>query len=172
MSQSENSDSAPVKNSATAERKSEREMVVTRSFDAPAHILFDAWTKPELFRQWWVPKSYGLLLLSCEMDVRIGGSYRLEFGHPGSDQPMVFFGSYIEVILNTRIAWTNEENEEGAVTTVTFHEQNGKTMLVVHDLYPSKEALDNEIASGATGGMLETLGQLEAFVVNSPDSEN
>jgi uncharacterized protein YndB with AHSA1/START domain len=172
MNQSEKSDSAPVKNSATAERKSEREMVVTRSFDAPAHILFDAWTKPELFRQWWVPKSYGLLLLSCEMDVRVGGRYRLEFGHPDSDQPMVFFGSYSEVIPNARIAWSNEESEDGAVTTVTFDEQDGKTMLVVHDLYPSKVALDNEIASGGTGGMRETLDQLEAFIVKSPGTEN
>jgi uncharacterized protein YndB with AHSA1/START domain len=164
MNQATSNERASIKNITTAERKSDREMVVTRSFDAPAHILFDAWTKPDLFRQWWVPKSYGLSLLSCEMDVRVGGKYRLEFGHPASEQPMAFFGTYTEIIPNARIAWTNEESEDGALTTVTFEEQGGKTVLMVHDLYPSKEALDNEIASGATGGMQETLGQLDAFI--------
>jgi uncharacterized protein YndB with AHSA1/START domain len=166
MGQVPDSESTPRKNQATMERKSDRETVVTRTFDAPAHILFEAWTKPELFKQWWVPKSFGLSLLSCEMDVRAGGKYRLEFGHLGSEQPMAFFGTYIEVIANTRIAWTNEESDKGAVTTVTFEEFGGKTMLVIHDLYPSKEALDNEIASGATSGMSETLDQLEEFVAN------
>jgi uncharacterized protein YndB with AHSA1/START domain len=159
------SEPTPVQNHATMERKSDRETVVTRTFDAPAHILFETWSKSELFRQWWVPRSYGLSLLSCEMDVRVGGRYRLEFGDPASEQPMAFFGTYIEVIPNACIAWTNEESEEGAVTTVTFEEFDGKTMLVVHDLYPSKEVLDNEIACGATGGMGETLDQLDALIV-------
>jgi uncharacterized protein YndB with AHSA1/START domain len=122
----------PMTSRTKVERKSDREVVVTRSFDAPARVLFEAWTKPELFKQWWVPKSFGLSLLSCEMDVRVGGRYRLEFGHPSSEQPMAFFGSYIEVIPSARIVWTNEESEEGAVTTVTFEERGGKTVLVLH----------------------------------------
>jgi len=161
------SESTSTQDCTLIERKSDREMVVTRIFDAPARIVFEAWTKPELFRQWWVPKSFGLSLLSCEMDVRVGGRYRLEFGHLDFERPMAFFGRYVEVIENARLVWTNEESEQGAVTTVTFQEQGGKTILKAHDLYPSKDALDSEIASGATGGMNETLDQLEAFIVTS-----
>lgn len=98
------------------------------------------------------------------MDVRVGGKYRLEFGHPASDQPTTFFGSYIEVIPDARVAWTNEESPDGATTTVTFEEVDGRTNIVIHDLFHSKEALDNEIASRATTGMSETLAQLEAFI--------
>jgi uncharacterized protein YndB with AHSA1/START domain len=165
MVQTTDSDADPVNKKITIERVSDRETVVTRWFDAPPHIVFKAWTNADLFRQWWVPKSFGLTLLSCEMDVRIGGTYRLEFGHPASDQPMAFFGTYIDVVPDARLAWTNEESETGAVTTVTFEARDGQTLLVIHDLYPSKEVLDNEIASGATGGMPETLDQLEQFLV-------
>jgi uncharacterized protein YndB with AHSA1/START domain len=149
----------------TAERTSERELVVRRTVDAPAHIVFEAWTKPELFRRWWVPKSYGLTLLSCEMDVRVGGEYRLGFLHEGST--MEFYGTYREVTPPSRLVWTNEEGDGGVtVTTVTFDEKDGKTLLVVHDLYPSKEALDAAIASGSTGGMPDQLDQLEELLVS------
>jgi uncharacterized protein YndB with AHSA1/START domain len=157
--------SMPKRNDTNMERVSDRESVVTRRFDAPAHIVFEAWSKPELFRRWWVPDSFGMTLLSCEMDVRVGGRYRLIFDHPASEQPMAFFGSYTEVIPNARIVWTNEESEEGSITTVTFEEQGGKTMLVVHNLHPSKEALDNEIASGATTAMQEQLDVLEQLLL-------
>jgi uncharacterized protein YndB with AHSA1/START domain len=144
------------------ERKSEREMVVTRTFNAPARIVFEAWTRPELFKRWWVPKSVGVSLLSCEMDVRTGGKYRLVFGNEASN-PMEFFGRYIEVTPPSRLVWTNDEGDEGgAVTTVTFEEKGGQTLLVIHDLYPSKEALD---ASGFTDAMPETLDQLDELLV-------
>src|SRR5690242_7726929 len=146
------SEATPMKNRTTVERKSEREVVVTRSFNAPAHIVFEAWTKPELFKQWWVPKSMGMLLRSCEMDVRVGGGYRLEFGHDAS-KPMAFFGRYIEVTPNSSLAWTNEESPDGPVTTVTFEEKGGKTLVVLHELYRSKEALD------AAGGAADALGE-------------
>jgi uncharacterized protein YndB with AHSA1/START domain len=147
------------------ERKSERELVVTRTINGPARIVFEAFTKPELFKRWWVPKSFGLSLLSCELDVRVGGTYRLVFSHNGSE-PMAFFGRYIEVAPNSRLVWTNDEGDDGgAVTTATFEEKAGKTLLVLYDLYPSKEALDAAIASGSTGGMSETLDQLDELVV-------
>src|SRR5678815_686133 len=130
----------PMKNRTTVERKSARELVVTRTFNGPARIVFEAWTKPELIRRWWVPKSMGMSLLSCDMDVRVGGGYRLEFSHEGSTS--AFFGTYKEVTPHSRLVWTNEESEDGAITTVTFQEQDGKTLLVMHELYPSKEALD------------------------------
>jgi len=153
-----------MKNRTTAERKSDRELVVTRTVNGPARIVFEAWTKPELFKQWWVPKSFGLSLLSCELDVRVGGRYRLVFRHEGST--MEFFGTYREVTPHSRLVWTNDEAEEGGpVTTVTFEEKGEKTLLVVHDLYPSKEALDAAIASGSTSGMPETLDQLDELLV-------
>jgi uncharacterized protein YndB with AHSA1/START domain len=132
---------SPTKNRTTVEQKSDRELVVRRTVNAPAHLVFEAWTKAELFRRWWVPKSYSLNLLSCEMDVRVGGQYRLTFQH--EDSTMEFFGTYLEVTPNSRLVWTNEEGDAGStITTVTFEENDGKTLLVVSDLYPSPEAVD------------------------------
>lgn len=155
----------PMSNRTTSERMSERELVITRTFDAPARLVFEAWTTPELFKQWWVPKSSGATLLSCEQDVRVGGNYRLEFAHPKTTAPMAFFGRYLEVVRNARLVWTNEESEDGAVTTVSFEEEEGKTRLVMRELYPSKKALD--VASeGMDGAMSETFGQLDAFLTH------
>jgi len=153
------------KQQTTAERQSDRELVVTRIFNAPARIVFEAWTKPELFTRWWVPKSFGITLISCEMDIRTGGSYRLVMGHPASEQPMAFFGRYIEVTPPSRLVWTNEEGgEDGAVTTVTFEDRGDETLVVMCDLYPSKEALDGAIASGSTSGFNETFAQLDELL--------
>ncbi len=163
MDERKMSELSPMKNRATVERKSERELVVTRTINGPARIVFEAWTKPELFKQWWVPKSMGLSLRSYEADVRAGGKYRLVFVH-GASEPMAFYGRYIEVTPHSRLAWTNEEaGEDGAVTTVTFEEKAGKTLLVLSELYPSKEALER--ASGSADALPETLEQLEEFVV-------
>jgi uncharacterized protein YndB with AHSA1/START domain len=149
----------------TVERKSGRELVTTRIFDAPAHIVFEAWTKPALFKLWWAPKSTGMSLLACEMDVRAGGGYRLEF-ELGASKPLAFFGRYVEVVPPSRLVWTNEEGGGDAVTTVTFEEAGGKTRLVMHELYPSKEALDGAIAGmeGTEGGMPETFSQLDELL--------
>jgi len=155
---------APAKDRTTVERKSERELAVTRTINGPARIVFEAFTKAELFKRWWVPKSFGLTLLSCELDVRVGGTYRLVFRHEGSD--MAFFGRYTEVTPHSRLVWTNDEGgDDGAVTTVTFEEAGGKTVVVLRDLYPSKEALDAAIASGSTSGNSEAFDQLEELVV-------
>ena len=156
----------PVKPPTTTERRSERELVVTRTVNAPARIVFEAWTQPELLKRWWAPKTYGVVFLSCEADVRVGGTYRFVFGHAASPEPMAFFGRYLEVVPNARLSWTNEEaGDAGAVSTVTFEETAGQTRVAVHDLYPSKEALDAALASGSTGGMCETFEQLEEFLV-------
>ena len=160
------SESNATKNPTTVERKSERELVVTRTFNGPARIVFEAWTKPELLKRWWAPKSFGVSFLSCEADVRTGGKYRFVFGHASSEQPMAFFGRYIEVTPHSRLVWTNDEGEDGgAVTTVTFEERGGKTLVTMHDLYPSKEALDDAIASGSTSGTGETFEQLDELLV-------
>ena len=165
MDEKRGSERTAMKNGTTVERKSDREVVVTRTFNAPARIVFDAWTKPELFQRWWVPKSCGASLLSCDMDVRAGGTYRLVFSHPASPEPMAFFGRYNEVTPPSRLVWTNDEGgEDGAVTTVTFEERGAETLVVMRDLYPSKEALDAAIASGSTSGFSETFEQLDAFL--------
>jgi uncharacterized protein YndB with AHSA1/START domain len=153
-----------MKTHTTVERTSERELVITRTLNGPARIVFEAWTTPDLLKQWWAPKSSGLTLLSCEADVRVGGRYRFEFGHEAAKEPMAFFGRYIEVTPHSRLAWTNEESADGAVTTVTFEEKDGKTLLVMHELYPSKQALDAVIA-GMEGGMAETFEQLDELLV-------
>jgi len=148
-------------NPTGVERKSDLELVVTRTVDAPAHLVFEAWTKADLFRRWWVPKSFGLDLLSCEMDVRVGGRYRLVF--PYEDSTMEFFGTYLEVTPHSRLVWTSDEGDGGqTITTVTFEETAGKTLIVLHDLYPSKEAVD----TGSTGAMPEALDQLEALLAS------
>lgn len=162
----ERKEGEPVTNRTTTERTSERELVVTRTFNAPAHLVFKAWTTPELLLRWWAPKSFGITFISCEADARTGGSYRFVFGHPSSEPPMAFFGRYIEVIPDARLVWTNEESgEAGAVTTVTFEERGGETLVVVRDLYPSKEALDEAIASESTGAFSEQFEELDAVLV-------
>jgi uncharacterized protein YndB with AHSA1/START domain len=154
-------------NETTIERTSDRELVVTRTFNAPARLVFEAWTTTELFKRWWVPKSTGLTLLSCETDVRTGGTYRLVFSHPSLPEPMAFFGRYLEVTPHSRIVWTNDEGgDAGAVTTVTLTEKNGQTLLVMTDLYPSKQALDEAIASGSTSGNGETFDQLDELLAS------
>jgi uncharacterized protein YndB with AHSA1/START domain len=155
----------PMKNRTTAERKSDRELVVTRTINGPARLVFEAWSKPELFKQWWTPKSAGMTIVSCEMDVRTGGTYRLVIKHPAAPEPMAFYGKYLEVTPGARIVWTNEESgDAGQISTVTFEEKAGKTLVTMLELYPSKEALDEAIASGSQSGTMETFDQLEEFV--------
>lgn len=150
----------------TVERTSDRELAVTRTITGPARIVFEAWSRPELFQRWWVPKSCGGSLISFDADIRTGGAYRLLMGHPSSAQPLAFFGRYIEVTPHARLVWTNDEGgEDGPVTTVTFEERGGATRVVVHELYPSKEALDGAMASGSTSGWGEQFAQLDDLIV-------
>ncbi len=152
-------------NRTTVERTSDREVLVTRTFDAPARFVFEAWTKPDLFKQWWVPRSMGMTLRSCELDVRTGGRYRLVFGDDHAN-PVAFFGRYLEVVPNRRIVWTNEESgADASVTTVTFQEKNGKTTLVMSELYSTKEALD-AAGTGAQEATHETFAQLDELLAS------
>ncbi len=143
-----------------AERRSDRELVVTRRFNGPARLVFEAWTKPELLLRWWAPKSFGMTFLSCEIDARTGGSYKFVFSHPQFEQTMAFFGRYIEVKAHSLLVWTNEESSEGSVTTVTFEDMGTQTLLTLHELYPSKEALDEAIESGSPGAYPEQFNEL------------
>jgi uncharacterized protein YndB with AHSA1/START domain len=145
------------------ERTSDREVVVTRTINGPARIVFEAFTKAELFKRWWVPKSIGMTLLSCELDARVGGTYRLVFAH--DPEPAAFFGTYVEVKPYSRLAWTNDEGGEGGpVTTVTFEEKGGTTLVVLCESYPTKEALD-AAGTGAADAMVETFDQLDELLV-------
>jgi uncharacterized protein YndB with AHSA1/START domain len=160
MTSSEGSAPKAAKHRTVVERSSDREVVVTRTIDAPVRIVFETWTNAELFRRWWVPKSFPVTLLACDLDARVGGKYRLVFGHDG--KTMEFFGTYLEVVPGARLVWTNEETEGGgAVTTVSFEEREGKTLIVLRDLHPSKQALDE---SGAHEAFPETFDQLEELV--------
>lgn len=155
-----------MKSQTKVERKSERDLVVSRVINGPSRFVFEAWTNPELFQKWWVPKSAPMTLVSCEMDARTGGKYRLLFR--AGTQSMEFFGEYLEVTPYSRLVWTNDEGGEDAasITTVTFEEVNGTSLVIVHDRYPSKEALDDAIASGSTGGLPEQLEQLEQLIAS------
>lgn len=157
-------------NPTSVERVSERELVIKRTFNGPASVVFEAWTRPELIQRWWTPKSFGITFVSCEADVRTGGTYRFVFSHPASDQPMAFFGRYLEVTPGSRLVWTNEESADGAVTTVTFEEIDGRTLLVLHELYPSKQALEDSLANGspnAAGEQFALLDEVLASLVSS-----
>lgn len=157
------------KNSSTVDRKSDRELVVTRTFDAPARLVFKAWTTSELFARWWVPKSFCLKLLSCEVDARVGGKYKLTFEHEGN--PLSFFGTYLEVVPSSRLVWTNEEGGEGgAVTTVVFEEKDGKTLMVMTDRHATKEALDEALGNGSCEGLPETFEQLAELLATQTTS--
>ncbi len=153
----------PMRAHTTVERKSGRELVITRTFAGPARIVFQAWTTPEILRRWWIPKASGMTFVRCEADVRVGGRYRFEFLHPAAPTPIAFFGRYLEVTPNARLVWTNEESDPGSVTTVTFEEKGGRTLLVLHDLYPSKEALDAAF-EGMEGGMPAQFEQLDELL--------
>jgi uncharacterized protein YndB with AHSA1/START domain len=159
-----NASSAAAMNPTHVERKSDREFVATRAFNAPARLVYEAWRNPDLFRKWWVPEGAGMTLESCEMDVRTGGKYRLVFRHPAFDEPMAFFGRYTDVVPNERIAWTNEEEgDQGAVTTVTFEERDGKTHVSYSELYPTAAACDEALA-GSAEGLPGQFAQLDAML--------
>jgi uncharacterized protein YndB with AHSA1/START domain len=158
------SEPAAMAGGGTESRRTERELIVTRTFEAPARLVFEAWTTPELLMRWWAPKSFGIDFRSCDADVRVGGTYRFVFGVPGSDQEMAFVGRYLEVEPPTRLVWTNEESDDGPVTTVTFEERDGKTLLVLHDRYPSSEALDEALASGSTSAYPEQFEALDGLL--------
>ena len=155
----------PQTTNQTTTEHTERELIVTRTFDGPARIVFKAWTTPDLLMRWWVPKSFGITFISCEVDARTGGSYKFVFGHPYFEKPMAFFGRYLEVVPNARLVWTNEEGEDASVTTVTFEEKDGKTLLVLRELYPSKDAFAAAIASGSVAGYDEQFVNLDQLIV-------
>ncbi|MFD1189240.1 SRPBCC domain-containing protein [Phenylobacterium conjunctum] len=153
-------DPAKPNHPTTVSRKGDREVVVSRLFDAPVQAVFDAWANPELFRQWWAPKSMGAVITACEIDARTGGGYRITFGE-GADA-MTFFGRYLEVTPPLRLVWTNEEGEDGPVTTVTFEADGERALLTMSEAYPGPVPEDALAGQQAMAG--EQLGQLEALL--------
>lgn len=161
----QNASSPAATKHTSVEAKGDLELVVKRTFDAPARIVFEAWTKPELFKSWWIPKSIGMSIVKADFDIRTGGSYRLEFKHPDFDQPMAFFGTYKEVTPHTRLVWTNDESDQGALTTVTFEEKGDQTFLTLHERYPTREARDEAI-TGSAEGLPEQFAQLDDLLAS------
>lgn len=165
MSEGSGSGASVGRHRTTVERVSEREVVVRRLFNAPVRLVFEAWRRPELFMRWWVPKSMGMTLLSCELDVHVGGRYRLVFDH--DPDPVAFFGTYLEVVVPSRLVWTNEEGGGGGpLTTVTFEEQGGQTLVEMRELHASKASLD-AAGTGAAEATIETFGQLDELLVET-----
>lgn len=161
MDAKKENENTSTQNDTTVERISNRDLVITRTINGSARMVFEAFTKAELLKQWWVPKSTGMTLRSCETDVRVGGGYRLVYNLDAAE-PMAFYGRYLEVIPYSRLVWTNDEgNDGGAVTTVTFEETDGKTRLTMHDRYPLEDSFDETMESC----MRESLDQLNDFIV-------
>jgi uncharacterized protein YndB with AHSA1/START domain len=168
MRRAATSERAP-RNETIVERTSDRELVVTRTFNAPAHIVFEAWTEPELLKRWWAPKSFGVSLFECDQDLRVGGAYRFAFGRDPKD-PEVFSGRYLEVDPPSRLVLTQlyeRMSDVGdVVATAAFEESEGRTRLTLRQLFPSKEALEGALASGMGRGMRVTLDQLDELVAS------
>jgi uncharacterized protein YndB with AHSA1/START domain len=164
-------DKSAARNETIVERTSDRELVVTRTFNAPAHIVFEAWTKPELLKRWWAPKSFGVSLFECEQDLCVGGAYRFAFGRD-PETPEVFSGRYLEVDPPSRLVLTQLYERMAhvgdVVVTAAFEESQGRTCLILRQLFPSKEALEGALASGMERGMRVTLDQLGALVAAMP----
>jgi uncharacterized protein YndB with AHSA1/START domain len=154
-------------NDFEVERVSERELLVRRAFDAPARIVYEAWTKPEHMKRWWAPKSFGAIMYECDIDLRVGGDFRFVFGKEGEPK-MAFSGTFREVVPNERLVSTQifEPMPEAgeAIITTTFVQRGGKTHLELRQLFPSKQALDGAIATGMTDGMRVTFAQLDELV--------
>ena len=154
------------RNRTPVERKGDRELIATRTFDSPPSAVYRAWSQPELFQRWWLPRSLsGVSLAACDIDVRTGGKYRLEFS-VGAPDNMVFNGKYLDVVPDARIVWTNDEGPEGAITTVTFEHEGSGTRLTFHETHPSKSALE-EAFRGPAAGLPEQLDQLADLLTKS-----
>lgn len=156
-------------NRTTLERESDREIVIRRSFDAPAGIVFGALTNPDLVRRWWAPRSLGVSVVSVEIDVRVGGKYRHVLRHDGGGD-VGFSGEYLDIVPPRRLVYTQiyEPMAEAGevVVTVSLDERDGRTHLVLHERWPSKGALDGALATNMERGFSETMDQLEQLVTS------
>jgi len=173
MAAREGSETA-VTSRTSIERQSDRELVVSRTFDGPARIVFDAWTRPELVSRWWAPSSHGAAMVSCDADVRVGGHYRYVV-RPGKGGEFAFSGRYEEVTPHSRLVYTAffepralgpATGAEPVIVTVTFDEQGGRTRVVSREVYPSKEVLDGAIATGMERGIHATMDLLDELVAS------
>jgi uncharacterized protein YndB with AHSA1/START domain len=157
------------KNTTSMEVLSDRELVISRTFNGPARIVFDAWTQPELVKRWWAPASRCVVMVSCDADVRVGGQYRYVLRRDTGGE-FAFSGTYTEIAPPSRLVYTQifEPMAQAGevVVSITFEERDGKTHLVSRELYPSKEVLDAALASGMEHGMRETMDQLDELVAS------
>jgi len=159
------------KHDTSMELRDDRDVVIARTFNAPARLVYDAWTKPEFVRRWWAPRSHGVSLVVCDADIRVGGAYRyvMRKDGDGADGDIGFSGRYVELTPHSRIVLTQifepMADAGEVVITVSFDEVDGQTHLVSQERYPSKEARDAAVGAGMEQGMRESMDQLEALVV-------
>jgi uncharacterized protein YndB with AHSA1/START domain len=145
----------------------DRELVITRSYDAPAHLLFRAWSQPEHIMRWFGPE--GWPVTHCEMDFRVGGTYRFAMTGPDGEQGTPFGGTYLEIVPNEKIVYDDAFESPGAermVMTVTFEESGGQTTLTVHTLFPSVAMKDKHLEMGMEEGLGMSLDQLGDLVTD------
>jgi uncharacterized protein YndB with AHSA1/START domain len=145
---------------------SDREIHMTRLFDAPRQLVFEAMTKPEHVRRWWGCLSEGYSVTVCEIDLRVGGAWRFVGRGPTGEYP-AFYGVYREIAPPERLVYTEVfepfPDAESIVTTV-FTEENGKTRVDITALYPSMDVRDTVINTGMAEGAALSYDRLEDLV--------
>ncbi len=150
-------------NKLTVTTPSETEIVMTRDFDAPRELVWEAHTSCEDLRNWWGPRRYEIA--DCDVDFRPGGAWRIV--HRAEGEEHVFSGEYREIARPERMTWTFEWNGAPgvvAVETLTLEERDGKTTLTARSEYPSAEVRDAVLQSGMVDGAAETWDRLEEYV--------
>jgi uncharacterized protein YndB with AHSA1/START domain len=151
---------------ATVTLPTETQILITREFDAPRHLVYRAWTTPELIKRWWSGNRGEVT--SAEVDLRPGGTWRYVMVANGGFE-VAFHGEYQEIIPGERIVATEVYEgapDAAAVTTTTFTETGGRTTLAILVQHPSPESRDAHINSGMEGGMQEAMDHLEQVALS------
>lgn len=149
-----------------AEPAADREVVIRRVFEAPARLLFEAYSRPEHIMRWFGPPGYPVTL--CEMDFRVGGRYRFAMTGPNGQQMPPFGGEYLEIVPDRKIVYTDRfeqaDDDEEMVVTVTFAEERGRTTLTIHTLFTSAAMKERYLGRGYEQGVGASLDQLAGVV--------
>jgi uncharacterized protein YndB with AHSA1/START domain len=154
---------------ATVTLPTDEQILITREFDAPKHLVYQAWTTPELVMQWWSGQRGEMT--SAEIDLRVGGAWRYVMIATGGHE-VAFHGEFREIVPDERIVNTEvyeiagTSDDEAALNTVTFTERDGRTTLTVLTELPSQEIRDMIIDSGMEGGMQEGMDLLEQVAIS------
>jgi uncharacterized protein YndB with AHSA1/START domain len=157
---------------ATVSLPTDEQILISREFDAPRHLVYTAWTTPELVKRWWSANRGEVTL--AEIDLRVGGRWRYVMVTTDGGLEVGFHGEYREIVPNEQIVSTEvyegvpqgEGPEQGTLNTATFTEADGRTTLTILVEAPSKEIRDATIDSGMEAGMQDALDLLEQVAVS------